>query len=167
MLWDAQSGAARVLVASDALTRGMDVAGVGAVVNYDAPAFAKTYVHRAGRTARARQHGEALVVCGLILLSGYAADTCCRSAWQAMSRRLSVQGFQGLWFRVGLYSVIMCPRLSDLRRTAVEACACRTSTNSVGCFGACRPLHSVTAQADRVASCCARRTCRIDGLLRK
>ena len=62
---DAQSGAARVLVASDALTRGMDVAGVGAVVNYDAPAFAKTYVHRAGRTARAGQHGKALVEYGL------------------------------------------------------------------------------------------------------
>ncbi|KAK9821304.1 hypothetical protein WJX81_005661 [Elliptochloris bilobata] len=53
-----QSGAARVLVASDALTRGMDVAGVGAVINYDAPTFAKTYVHRAGRTARAGQHGR-------------------------------------------------------------------------------------------------------------
>ena len=53
MTWGAQSGAARVLVASDALTRGMDVEGVGAVVNYDAPVFAKTYVHRAGRTARA------------------------------------------------------------------------------------------------------------------
>ena len=47
-----------MLVASDALTRGMDVAGVGAVVNYDAPTFAKTYVHRAGRTARAGQHGK-------------------------------------------------------------------------------------------------------------
>jgi hypothetical protein len=52
-----QSGAARVLVASDALTRGMDVPGVAAVVNYDAPTFAKTYVHRAGRTARAGQQG--------------------------------------------------------------------------------------------------------------
>lgn len=64
LTWDAQSGAARVLVASDALTRGMDVAGVGAVVNYDAPAFAKTYVHRAGRTARAGQHGK--VPCGWV-----------------------------------------------------------------------------------------------------
>ena len=58
-----QSGAARVLVASDALTRGMDVPGVGAVVNYDAPSFAKTYVHRAGRTARAGQQGAPLQAC--------------------------------------------------------------------------------------------------------
>ena len=49
-----------MLVASDALTRGMDVPGVGAVVNYDAPSFAKTYVHRAGRTARAGQQGAPL-----------------------------------------------------------------------------------------------------------
>ena len=46
-----------MLVASDALTRGMDVPGVAAVVNYDAPTFAKTDVHRAGRTARAGQQG--------------------------------------------------------------------------------------------------------------
>lgn len=48
-----RSGAAQVLVCSDAMTRGMDVAGVAAVVNYDAPVYVKTYVHRAGRTARA------------------------------------------------------------------------------------------------------------------
>ena len=35
------------------MTRGMDVAGVENVVNYDAPVYVKTYVHRAGRTARA------------------------------------------------------------------------------------------------------------------
>jgi ATP-dependent RNA helicase DDX51/DBP6 len=35
-----------VLVASDAMTRGMDVENVANVVNYDAPVYAKTYVHR-------------------------------------------------------------------------------------------------------------------------
>ncbi len=35
-----------MLVASDAMTRGMDVEGVANVVNYDAPVYAKTYVHR-------------------------------------------------------------------------------------------------------------------------
>ncbi|KAG1663277.1 hypothetical protein FOA52_006318 [Chlamydomonas sp. UWO 241] len=53
-----RSGAASVLVASDAMTRGMDVESVGAVVNYDAPVYAKTYVHRAGRTARAGRSGS-------------------------------------------------------------------------------------------------------------
>ena len=46
-----------VLVASDAMTRGMDVEGIANVVNYDAPVYAKTYVHRAGRTARAGRTG--------------------------------------------------------------------------------------------------------------
>ena len=43
----------QVLVCSDAMTRGMDVEGVANVINYDAPEYVKTYVHRAGRTARA------------------------------------------------------------------------------------------------------------------
>jgi ATP-dependent RNA helicase DDX51/DBP6 len=37
-----------VLVASDAMTRGMDVEHVAAVINYDAPVYVKTYVHRCG-----------------------------------------------------------------------------------------------------------------------
>ncbi|GIM00715.1 hypothetical protein Vretimale_5665 [Volvox reticuliferus] len=41
-----RSGAAKVLVASDAMTRGMDVDCVQNVINYDAPIYAKTYVHR-------------------------------------------------------------------------------------------------------------------------
>lgn len=47
----------QVLVSSDAMTRGMDVEGVRNVVNYDMPAYIKTYIHRAGRTARAGQTG--------------------------------------------------------------------------------------------------------------
>ncbi|BFI33193.1 hypothetical protein MPTK2_4g90170P [Marchantia polymorpha subsp. ruderalis] len=40
------------------MTRGMDVEGVANVVNYDMPVYAKTYVHRVGRTARAGQPGS-------------------------------------------------------------------------------------------------------------
>lgn len=46
-----------MLIASDAMTRGMDVEGVRNVVNYDMPVYAKTYVHRVGRTARAGRAG--------------------------------------------------------------------------------------------------------------
>ncbi|KAI3430318.1 hypothetical protein D9Q98_004914 [Chlorella vulgaris] len=53
-----RSGRAQVLVCSDAMTRGMDVEGVHNVVNYDAPVYVKTYVHRAGRTARAGRSGR-------------------------------------------------------------------------------------------------------------
>lgn len=38
-----------MLVSSDALARGIDVEGVQVVINYDAPVYAKTYVHRCGR----------------------------------------------------------------------------------------------------------------------
>lgn len=47
-----------VLVASDAMTRGIDVPSIAVVINYDAPVYVKTYVHRAGRTARAGASGQ-------------------------------------------------------------------------------------------------------------
>ncbi|KDO51198.1 hypothetical protein CISIN_1g0096412mg, partial [Citrus sinensis] len=53
-----REGKIQVLVSSDAMTRGMDVEGVNNVVNYDKPAYIKTYIHRAGRTARAGQLGR-------------------------------------------------------------------------------------------------------------
>lgn len=43
----------RVLVCSDVVARGIDIAGVKMVVNYDAPTQIRTYIHRVGRTARA------------------------------------------------------------------------------------------------------------------
>ena len=57
------AGDARVLIASDAATRGLDVDRVGAVVSYDAPTHLKTYVHRVGRTARAGLRGVAYTLC--------------------------------------------------------------------------------------------------------
>jgi superfamily II DNA helicase RecQ len=53
-----REGDIQVLVSSDAMTRGMDVEGVRNVINYDMPAYIKTYIHRAGRTARAGQTGR-------------------------------------------------------------------------------------------------------------
>lgn len=49
-----------VVVCSDGMSRGMDIGFVSAVINYDVPGFAKTYVHRCGRTARAGKSGEAI-----------------------------------------------------------------------------------------------------------
>lgn len=42
----ARAGAIRVIVCSDGMARGMDLEGVGLVVNYDVPSHAKTYLHR-------------------------------------------------------------------------------------------------------------------------
>lgn len=55
-----QNNLVSVVVCSDGMSRGMDIASVGTVVNYDVPRFAKTYVHRCGRTARAGRSGKAV-----------------------------------------------------------------------------------------------------------
>ena len=57
-----REGSVTVLVSSDAMTRGMDVEDVGMVINYDAPVYVKTYVHRAGRTARAGKEGRVVTL---------------------------------------------------------------------------------------------------------
>ncbi len=51
-----------ILVCSDAITRGIDIQGVDTVINYDTPVYAKTYVHRAGRTARAGKKGSVITL---------------------------------------------------------------------------------------------------------
>jgi ATP-dependent RNA helicase RhlE len=56
-------GKARVLVATDLASRGIDVTGVTHVINYELPADAESYVHRIGRTARAGASGIALSFC--------------------------------------------------------------------------------------------------------
>ena len=56
-------GKARVLVATDLASRGIDVVGVTHVINYELPADAESYVHRIGRTARAGASGVALSFC--------------------------------------------------------------------------------------------------------
>jgi len=52
-----ESGRVSTLVATDVAARGIDVAGVTHVINYDAPAAREDYVHRIGRTARAGASG--------------------------------------------------------------------------------------------------------------
>lgn len=48
-----------ILVATDVISRGIDVDGIDLVVNYDVPRDPEDYVHRVGRTARAERKGEA------------------------------------------------------------------------------------------------------------
>ncbi|GAB0489950.1 hypothetical protein MMPV_001177 [Pyropia vietnamensis] len=51
-----------VIVCSDVLARGLDLPALGAVVHYDVPPHGKTYVHRAGRTARGGEGGESVTI---------------------------------------------------------------------------------------------------------
>lgn len=55
-----KSGQYRILVATDIASRGIDVAGIELVINYDLPEEAGDYVHRIGRTARAGVAGHAI-----------------------------------------------------------------------------------------------------------
>jgi superfamily II DNA/RNA helicase len=52
----------RVLVATDVLSRGIDIKDINLVINYDVPGDAEDYVHRIGRTARADTKGVALTL---------------------------------------------------------------------------------------------------------
>ncbi|SRR5579859_283438 len=58
-----RSGKVRALVATDIAARGIDVAGVTHVVNFELPDIAENYVHRIGRTARAGAEGTAISLC--------------------------------------------------------------------------------------------------------
>jgi ATP-dependent RNA helicase RhlE len=57
-----KSGRFEVLVATDIAARGLDIAGVSHVINYDVPENAEDYVHRIGRTGRAHQSGDAFTL---------------------------------------------------------------------------------------------------------
>lgn len=59
-LGDLQSGAVRVLVATDVAARGLDIQRLAAVVNYDLPRSPSDYLHRIGRTGRAGESGVAV-----------------------------------------------------------------------------------------------------------
>ncbi|RYY39359.1 MAG: DEAD/DEAH box helicase [Chitinophagaceae bacterium] len=55
-----QAGEVRVLVATDIVARGIDIAGVSHVINFDLPEAPEHYIHRIGRTGRADQSGVAI-----------------------------------------------------------------------------------------------------------
>lgn len=55
-----RQGRYRILVATDIAARGLDVANIGHVINYDLPHTPEDYVHRIGRTARMKAVGSAI-----------------------------------------------------------------------------------------------------------
>jgi len=57
-----KSGRYEVLVATDIAARGLDIAGVSHVINYDVPENPEDYVHRIGRTGRAQNTGDAFTL---------------------------------------------------------------------------------------------------------
>ncbi len=57
-----KSGKYEVMVATDIAARGIDIAGVSHVINYDIPQHPEDYVHRIGRTGRASRSGDAFTL---------------------------------------------------------------------------------------------------------
>jgi ATP-dependent RNA helicase RhlE len=57
-----KSGKYEIMVATDIAARGIDVAGISHVINYDVPENPEDYVHRIGRTGRAQAVGEAFTL---------------------------------------------------------------------------------------------------------
>ncbi|MFC2275749.1 MAG: DEAD/DEAH box helicase [Prevotella nigrescens] len=62
MMFKFKSGQIDVLVATDILSRGIDIDDITMVINYDVPHDAEDYVHRIGRTARADRDGVAITL---------------------------------------------------------------------------------------------------------
>ncbi len=61
-----RAGKLRVLVATDVAARGLDIDDVDAVFNYDVPDENEYYIHRIGRTGRAKRHGVSYTFVGTI-----------------------------------------------------------------------------------------------------
>ena len=59
-----RSGTIQVLVATDVMSRGIDIQGIDAVINFDVPLDPEDYVHRIGRTGRAGAAGQAYTFMG-------------------------------------------------------------------------------------------------------
>ena len=57
-----KSGKYELMVATDIASRGLDIAGVSHVINYDVPEHPEDYVHRIGRTGRAQNVGDAFTL---------------------------------------------------------------------------------------------------------
>ena len=62
VMLDFRNNKVDVLVATDIVSRGIDVDDIPLVINYDVPRDAEDYIHRIGRTARAENKGEAITL---------------------------------------------------------------------------------------------------------
>ncbi|MDD2648859.1 MAG: helicase-related protein, partial [Eubacteriales bacterium] len=60
-----RQGKLKVLIATDIAARGIDIAGLSHVINYDLPNEPESYIHRIGRTGRAGMDGDAISFCSI------------------------------------------------------------------------------------------------------
>ena len=62
VLLNFRSGRTHIIVATDVLSRGIDIEDIDLVINFDVPNDGEDYVHRIGRTARAETDGTAITL---------------------------------------------------------------------------------------------------------
>lgn len=62
VILDFKAGRINILVATDIMSRGIDIDDITTVINFDVPHESEDYVHRVGRTARADRNGEAITL---------------------------------------------------------------------------------------------------------
>jgi ATP-dependent RNA helicase DDX47/RRP3 len=60
ILYKFKAGHIKILIATDLVSRGIDIPEIDLVVNYDIPLYTKDYIHRVGRTARAGKSGRVI-----------------------------------------------------------------------------------------------------------
>ena len=58
---DFVSGSSRILIATDVISRGIDIEKISSVISFDTPFYPENYIHRIGRTGRAGQQGRSIL----------------------------------------------------------------------------------------------------------
>jgi ATP-dependent RNA helicase RhlE len=86
-----EAGVVDTLVATDVAARGIDVAGITHVINYDIPATREDYVHRIGRTARAGASGVGVT----LVAHDQARELAGMVSELGLDRELSLAGISG------------------------------------------------------------------------
>jgi ATP-dependent RNA helicase RhlE len=112
-----KSGRVQVLVATDIVARGIDVAELGHVVNFDVPHLPEDYIHRVGRTARAEATGDAHT----FVSPEEEGDL--RAIERAIGRRLprtTVTGFDYASRAAERFEVPIADRIAEIRRRKAE-----------------------------------------------
>ena len=113
-----KSGELRVLVATDVAARGLDIAELPFVVNYEMPTQAEDYVHRIGRTGRAGADGVAISLMDETEQKMYEAIKALTGNELPISR---IEGFEPRWEQVqaeGNLKNENSPRSSSSRKNA-------------------------------------------------
>lgn len=90
-----KSGEIRVLVATDLISRGIDIQFLPYVINYELPRSPKDYIHRIGRTGRAENPGEAISLISLEEQHHFRVIQKKMGKWVTMidSDKLDLQGY--------------------------------------------------------------------------